>query len=151
MKKILAALTSLGAALALIAACGGEEEADYSGDGNPNAGQSVEVTASDFSFAPGKLVATIGDPFDLVLTNAGNAPHTFTIDEFDVDAEVTAGEEKTVSVTPSESGEFSFYCRFHRQQGMEGAITVSGAVSGGEGTPGSDPTVSPDDNGYYDY
>jgi plastocyanin len=135
------------ASAALFVACGGDEEADYSGDANSSSGHTVEVTASDFSFTPGKLTATMGDPFDLVLSNAGAAPHTFTIDEFDVDAEVAAGLEKTVSVTPSESGEFSFFCRFHGQQGMRGSITVSGV--GGAGEP--DPTESPADDGYYDY
>ena len=142
---------ALAAASALIVACGGDEEADSSDDvrdgATPDTLQTVEVTASDFSFTPGNLTANTGDPFDLVLTNDGNAPHTFTIDEFGVDAEVAAGEETTVSVTPSESGEFSFYCRFHRQQGMEGDITVSGVGGAGD----TDPTESPADDGYYDY
>jgi plastocyanin len=136
----------------LIVACGGDEEADYSGDppsgvATDGAPQTVEVTASDFSFAPADLTAKAGDPLELVLTNAGSAPHTFTIDEFDVDAEVAVGEETTISVTPSDSGEFTYYCRFHRQQGMEGSITVSGAGRAGD----SNPTESPADDGYYDY
>jgi plastocyanin len=135
------------ATAALFVACGDDEEADYSGDANSNAGQTVKVKASDFSFTPGKLTATINDPFDLVLTNAGDAPHTFTIDEFDLDAEVAAGEEMTVSVTPSDSGEFSYYCRFHRQQDMQGSITVSGVTGAGD----TGPSESPADDGYYDY
>jgi cytochrome c oxidase subunit II len=136
----------------LIGACGGDEEADYSGDApggaTSDAAQNVEVTVSDFSFTPGNLTAKTGDPFDLVLTNSGDAPHTFTIDEFDVDSEVAAGEETTVSITASDSGEFTYYCRFHRQQGMEGSIKVSGAGAAGDD---SDPTESPADDGYYDY
>jgi plastocyanin len=146
MKKTIAGVTSLAAALSMIAACGGDEEAG-GGVATADALQTVEVTASDFSFAPADLTAKAGDPLELVLTNAGNAPHTFTIDEFDVDAEVAAGEETTISVTPSESGEFTYYCRFHRNQGMEGSITVSGTGGAGE----SNPTESPSDDGYYDY
>jgi plastocyanin len=136
----------------LIVACGGDEEADYSGDApsgvaTNGAPQTVEMTASDFSFAPADLTAKAGDSLELVLTNAGNAPHTFTIDEFGVDAEVAAGEETTISVTPSDSGEFTYYCRFHRQQGMQGSITVSGAGGAGD----SNPTESPADDGYYGY
>jgi plastocyanin len=89
----------------------------------------------------------MSDPVTIVLTNAGNAPHTFTIDEFDVDAEVAAGEETTVSITPSASGEFTYYCRFHRNQGMVGSISVSGSG----GADDSNPTESPADDGYYDY
>ena len=135
------------ATAALFVACGGDEEADSSGDANSDAGQTVEVTASDFSFTPAKLTAAIGGSFDLVLTNAGDAPHTFTIDEFDLDAEVAPGEETSVTVSPSKSGEFTYYCRFHREQGMEGGITVSGPAGAGD----TDPTESPADDGYYDY
>jgi plastocyanin len=150
VKKAIAAVTPLAAALAPIAACGGDEEADGGDDrsgATSEARETVEVTTNDLSFSPSKLTARVGDPFDVVLTNASNAPHTFTIDEFEVDAEVAAGEEKTLSVTPSESGEFSYYCRFHRQQGMQGSITVSGVGGAGD----TDPTESPADGGYYDY
>jgi len=146
MKKTIAVVTSLAAAVSMIAACGGDEEAD-GGVATADSLQTVDVTATDFSFTPGKLIANIGDPLELVLTNAGNAPHTFTIDEFAVDAEVAAGEETTVSITPSDSGEFTYYCRFHRNQGMEGSITVSGAGGAGD----SNPTESPSDDGYYGY
>jgi plastocyanin len=151
MKGTIGSVTSVVAALALIAGCAGDEEADGGGDDRSGvtfgATQTVEVTASDFSYTPTKLTAKTADPFDVVLTNAGDAPHTFTIDEFDVDAEVAAGEEMTVSITPSDSGEFSYYCRFHRQQGMQGSIMVSGVGGAGD----TDPTESPADGGYYDY
>lgn len=145
-RNTITAAVVLGAALTV--ACGsGDEEPDYSGDATSDAARSVELTANDFSFTPAELTAGRGDSFDIVLTNAGNAPHTFTIDEFGVDAEVAAGEETTVSVSPSQAGEFSYYCRFHKEQGMEGDITISGA--GGAADPG--PTESPADDSYYDY
>jgi len=148
----IAVAIALAAALALIVACGGDEEAGNTGaeDGGP-ARQTVPVTATDFSFSPGTLTVQARDPFDFVLTNVGNASHTFTIDELDVDAEIAAGEETIVAVTSSDSGEFSFYCRFHRGQGMQGKITVSG----GGGTTASAPTESPTeespDDDYDDY
>jgi plastocyanin len=140
-------------AAAITSACGGEEEPDYGGDqpgnGSRDARQTMEVTASDFSFTPDSLSAAPREPFEVVLTNNGSAPHTFTIDEFDVDAEVAAGDETTVSVTPSDSGDFGFYCRFHKDQGMEGDITVAGAPGDAETDPG--PTQAPTDDSYYDY
>ena len=135
------------ATAALFVACGGDEEADYSGDADSNAVQTVEVTASDFSFTPATLTAEVGGSFNLVLTNAGDAAHTFTIDEFDLDAEVAPGEETSVTVSPSESGEFTYYCRFHQDQGMEGGITVSGRAGAGD----TDSPESPAEDGDYNY
>jgi plastocyanin len=150
MRTAFAGLLSLIAAM-LMVACGGDEEADYSDDGRggtpSDTTQTVALTTSDFSFAPTELSGKTGEPMELRLTNDGNAPHTFTIDELDVDTEVAAGEETTISFTLSAAGDFSYYCRFHRDQGMEGDITVSGV--GGAADPG--PTESPVDDPYFDY
>jgi plastocyanin len=138
-------------AAALILACGGEEEPDYGGDqggdGSTDTGQTFEVTANDFSFTPDGLSVSTREPFEVVLTNNGNAPHTFTIDEFKVEAEVAAGEKQTISVAPTLSGEFAFYCRFHKQQGMEGVVNISGAAGPTEDAP----TETSVDDSYYDY
>jgi plastocyanin len=134
-------------AVALTVACGDDEEPDYSGDATSGAARPVELTANDFSFTPAELTAGRGDSFEISLTNAGNAPHTFTINEFDIDAQVAAGEETTISVSPTQTGKFSYYCRFHKEQGMEGDITISGA--GGAADPG--PTKSPAEDPFYDY
>jgi plastocyanin len=147
-------ITVIGAvalAAALVLACGGEEEPDYGGDqggdGSTNTGQTFDVTADDFSFTPDSLSAATREPFEVVLTNNGSAPHTFTIDEFDLDAEVAAGEKQTISVAPTQSGELGFYCRFHKQQGMEGVINISGAAEPTEDVP----TETSVDDSYYDY
>jgi plastocyanin len=59
------------------------------------------------------------------LTNAGDATHTFTIDELDVDEELAPGATAEVQADlPSDGGQLRFYCRFHAAQGMEGTITV---------------------------
>jgi plastocyanin len=145
-------VSAVALAAALIFACGGDEEPDYggdqTGDGSAGTGQTFEVTADDFSFSPDTMSAAPREPFEVVLTNNGNASHTFTIDEFDVDAEVAAGEKETISVAPTESGAFSFYCRFHQGQGMEGVISTSGAAEATDEAPAE---TSEADDSYYDY
>ena len=142
----------LSLAPALVLACGGEEEPDYGGDerddGASDARQTLEVTANDFSFTPDSLSAATREPFEVVLTNNGSAPHTFTIDELGVDAEIAAGEKQTIPVAPTQSGESSFYCRFHQEQGMEGVITIAFAAGATADAPTE--TSSADDS-YYDY
>jgi len=83
-----------------------------------SARQTVEITLKDFSFTPGKLQVEAGKELEIRLTNPGDAPHTFTIEEFDVDAELQSRAETTVLVTPAEAGRFTYYCRFHQAQQM---------------------------------
>jgi len=142
-------LTTLALVTALVSAsaCGSDEEA---ADGATDVGQTIEVAAKDFSFTPGKLQAEAGRSFEVALRNSGSVPHTFTIDEYDVDVELGAGEETSVGVTPSGPGQVSYYCRFHRAQGMQGTITVTGDAGAGAPSPGS-PTPADTDDGYSGY
>jgi plastocyanin len=127
-------------AIVLVAiACGGDEESSGGSGGDNSTPQEVEVVAKDFSFVPKKLSGAVGQSIEITLSNTGEVSHTFTIDEYNVDTEVPAGEETTVTVLPSEPGEFNYYCRFHQDQGMLGAISTTG-----EGVAATDsPTEAP--------
>ena len=57
--------------------------------------------------------------------NEGEAPHTFTVEGEDVDVEVEAGQTTTTTVD-LEPGTYTLFCEFHREQGMEGTLTVEG-------------------------
>jgi plastocyanin len=130
-----------------VIACGSDEEAtDQGGAATEVAPSEVEVTAADFSFAPTKLTGNVGREIEVTLANTGDAPHTFTIDEYNVDVEIAAGEEMIVTVIPSEPGEFNFYCRFHQAQGMQGAISTTGEA--GEDEAAEEPTAAPEDDPY---
>lgn len=149
MRHFQVAAATLAIALAALA-CGGDDEAGVDGNGTASSPQVVEVTAKDFSFVPPKLRGTPGAPIEITLKNTGQAPHTFTIDEFNVDTEVAAGKETTLTVLPSEPGEFNYYCRFHEDRGMRGAITTTGEdVSGGDAAAPSESPVGETDG--YDY
>ena len=149
MRYVLAAATTAAIVLAALA-CGGDDEAGVDGDSVQPSPQIVEMTLKDFSFVPPKLRGTIGAPIEVTLKNTGQTAHTFTIDEFNVDTEVAAGEETTVTVLPPEPGEFNYYCRFHEEQGMRGAINTTGEdVSGaGDASPSEAPEDEPDEFGY---
>jgi plastocyanin len=125
-------------------ACGSDEEGISGNEdgGGTSARQTVEITLKDFSFTPGKLQVEAGQELEIKLTNSGDAPHTFTIEEFDVDAELQSRAETTVLVTPAEAGRFTYYCRFHEAQQMEGALTVGDQ---GEAAVPSPTSVTPDD------
>jgi plastocyanin len=43
-----------------------------------------------------------------------------------IDQDLEAGEDAKVTVTIPQSGEVSFYCKYHKSQGMAGALSASG-------------------------
>jgi plastocyanin len=93
----------------------------------------TEVELDDYYFKPTVLEGKAGEKVTLELKNEGQTEHTFTIDSQGVNKELGPGEEAEVDVTIPKSGLVSFYCRFHKSEGMAGALAVSGAATGGSG------------------
>jgi len=129
----------------LAAACdsgsGGASESDS------KAGQETGVKMADFSFKPSAISGEAGKEITIELPNEGNAAHTFTVSELNVDQAVEPGETATVKVTPDKDGTFAFFCRFHRGQGMEGKLTVGAGGAGDSNDAGGGGSGG----GYYGY
>lgn len=147
-----AAVAALGLALALVASACGQDEAPPAGgqDEAPPAGEQeggtvqiagqdandhgtedvvgmseLELELDDFYFEPTILQGEAGQTVTFSLFNEGDAPHTFTIEDQDIDEVLDPGQEDvTVEVTFPDSGEVLFICRFHEAQGMVGGLTV---------------------------
>ena len=132
--------------VALVAAgCGGDDDdADVdSGSQSGTGGEtSVVVSADDFAFDPATVDAEAGETLTLEIQNVGDAPHTFTVDELDIDEEIPSGESIEVEVTVPDSGGVDFYCRFHEGRGMKGAIGAGGGAATEEA-----PTTTADSGG----
>jgi plastocyanin len=109
----------------------------------------LALDLGDFYFGPTYVKAAPGATVKVELTNSGQAPHTFTIDDPKVDVTVKAGEDGTATVKLPASGPLAFYCTFHKAQGMQGAFYF--APGGSAGSTGSTPsgTASGDDGGAY--
>jgi plastocyanin len=111
----------------------GEGEAPVSLEGEVNnhgteqlSGDSVDMELDDNYFAPtfvegGEAGATV----TVNLDNEGERRHSFTIDGTDVNLVVEPGDDGTAEVTLPDSGSLNFYCRFHRNSGMQGAFVVT--------------------------
>jgi plastocyanin len=153
--KILMGVLGTTAALVLVlavTACGG-----YGGDDNGEEGGSttiggmtaslhgtkdvsgetgkVEIEMYDDYFEPTVLNGKPGQTITLELKNEGEKPHTLTISDKDIDQEVQPGDEAEADVTFPQSGELVFVCRFHENNGMIGALEVSGGASGSRPAP----------------
>ena len=57
---------------------------------------------------------------------ADDVTEEFQGDEADIDVVLQPGESGTLSFTPTEAGEYEFYCTVigHREAGMVGTLTV---------------------------
>lgn len=119
MRKALA----VAAVAVVLAACGGDGGGGSEGDddGGATSGTST-VTLQDNAFSPSNPTISAGE---VELVNEGEAPHTFTVEGEDVDVEVEAGQSTTATVD-LEPGTYTLFCEFHREQGMEGTLTVEG-------------------------
>jgi plastocyanin len=98
----------------------------------------TEVELDDFYFEPTVLEGNPGQKVTLELKNEGSTEHTFTIDSENVDQELGPGKEAEVDVTIPKSGVVSFYCKFHKSDGMAGALAVTGQAGDGGGMTTTD-------------
>jgi plastocyanin len=82
----------------------------------------TEVELDDNYFEPTVLEGKPGENALLELKNEGGTEHNFTLEDQSIDEDVEAGEETEVMVKIPESGELSFYCKYHKDLGMAGAL-----------------------------
>lgn len=98
---------------------------------------SVELEQDDFYFSPTFIKAAPSQKVEVEVKNEGKVTHTFTIDSLSVDQEVPAGSTKTVTLTLPASGAVAFYCRFHKGQGMQGALYFKAGTTASDSNSGS--------------
>jgi plastocyanin len=128
MVKHASVLAALIVAALLVGACGEDD-----GGSGAASGDSVELVAQDFSFDPTTLDLPAGEEVTVTLTNEGEAEHSFTVEDLDVETEAEGGESAEVSFTAPEEGAVEFHCKYHPDQ-MTGEISVDGSAAGGSGS-----------------
>jgi len=121
------------AAAALLAACGGEDEAESSEASGPP----IEISETEFAIDPATVSVDEPGTITLQVVNNGEIDHALEIEgggsEEETDT-IGPGESTELTVTLSETGSYVLYCPIgnHREQGMEGALTVGGAAAAPE-------------------
>jgi uncharacterized cupredoxin-like copper-binding protein len=137
----LVAVLVVAAALG-VAACGGDDDDDGdtaatttettgAADAAGAAGETVDVTATDFEFDPSDPTVKPGEvTFDV--TNDGETLHNIEVEgpsgEAELPEDLQPGDSGELSVDLSEPGKYRFYCPVgnHEQLGMVGEVTVKG-------------------------
>ena len=138
-------------AAVLLPACGEEDTLDGA---SPNGagtggGEVVEVALSEFALEPASFSLEPGS-YTFHVVNDGSAVHALEVEgpSGEVETEdLQPGDSADLEVDLSQPGEYEVYCPVdgHREQGMEGTITVGGG--GGGGTTTTDDTTT-EDSGY---
>ena len=86
---------------------------------------SMELELDNFYFNPTFIKAAPGQKLTLELKNEGSVPHTFTAPSLNINKELQPDSKATVTVTVPMSGTVPFFCRFHKDNGMQGAIFMT--------------------------
>jgi len=147
----------------LLSACGGSSNSSGSGDeGSASGGavvQTIQISEKEYSLNPNAITVPKPGTYAFEVTNDGSTTHAFTVeasggggDENEVESDhISPGSSTTVKFTFEAGKRYEMYCPVdgHRQEGMEGTISVGGAASGATTTnPEGETTTTKPEPGY---
>lgn len=120
----LAAAALVAGAVAL-AGCGGDDGAGPASAATPVNGR-LAITATEFSFKPGKVTIPAGERVTIAVKNVGAVEHDLVFDEADFTLKVPAGKTASGELEVDDPGTYTWYCSIsgHRDAGMEATIIV---------------------------
>lgn len=138
-------------AAVLLPACGEENTPDGASPNGAGAGggEVVEVSLSEFALTPASFSLEPGS-YTFHVVNDGSVVHALEVEgplgEVET-ADLAPGESADLDVDLSEPGDYEMYCPVdsHKDEGMEGTITVGGS---GGGATTTDETTTEEDSGY---
>lgn len=84
--------------------------------------EKVPLDAGDFYFEPTIIAGVGGLELELHLVTESETTHNLTIPELGIDDDVTQGDIIGNIVTIPETGTITFFCKYHRDQGMIGGL-----------------------------
>lgn len=107
----------------LLAGCSGSPEKTGNVKDGEATGDATRIEAGDNFFKPEAVTLKAGEQVTVEITNGGDTPHDWTIDELSVSTGVmSAGDVANATFTVPDD-DVKFVCTLHR--GMEGTINVS--------------------------
>jgi uncharacterized cupredoxin-like copper-binding protein len=140
---LLLAIGALSVAALAVAGCGGDDDSGdtsaatttdtseeaASGGGGGGGSETVDVSLVDFKIDPADPTVKAGE-VTFKATNDGNTTHSLEIEgpgeETELPEDLAPGDSGQVTVDLSKPGTYEWYCPIdsHKEQGMEGEITV---------------------------
>jgi uncharacterized cupredoxin-like copper-binding protein len=144
-------LSLLGAVVVVAAAsgCGGGNGAGSSGSSaastassSPSASvpaKTFTVKESEYKLSPSSVTLSAPGTYTVKVVNSGSITHALEIEGSGVEqktADIAPGKSATLTIDLEGAGTYEMYCPVdgHRQQGMDGKITIGSSGAGGAGT-----------------
>jgi uncharacterized cupredoxin-like copper-binding protein len=129
-------LIGLALAATVLTACGSDSN-EAATTGAAGGGQTVAISETEFALDPSSVQVDTAGTVTFRVTNDGGADHALEVDGEGIEEEtgtIRPGESAELTVELKE-GSYELYCPIgnHRDQGMEGTLTV-GAGGAGAGT-----------------
>jgi len=103
---------------------GGEKANDH-GSQDVSGESELDLELDDFYFKPTVINGTAGEKLTLHLENEGSTEHNFSVTDQGIDKDVEDGAKAEVTVTFPDSGTLVFFCKYHQNMGMRGALEVA--------------------------
>jgi plastocyanin len=85
---------------------------------------SLNVTISNFSFAPNPITVRAGQQLTLNVTNQDAAPHTLSFTGGGGTGNIAGNGRGTATFTRPAAGQVQFFCEVHGAARMSGTITI---------------------------
>ena len=99
-------------------ACAGTGEAAAGKRGRDK----IDISAKDYEFDPQCPLGAGGDLVEIRVSNVGEILHNFSAPARGVDFDVPAGESKKIRLVVSRDKRIQFFCKYHADRGMRGAL-----------------------------
>lgn len=103
---------------------GGEKANDHGGK-DVSGENELDLELDDFYFEPTVLTGAAGETLTLHLENEGSTEHNFSLTDQGIDQDVENGGKADVTVTFPDSSTLVFFCKYHQNMGMRGALEVA--------------------------
>src|SRR5439155_6928283 len=103
----------------------GSDKANDHGTKSVSGQSTFKLEADSFYFEPTVLKGSAGQQIKLEIDNETKSTlHNFSLQAQNVDQDIQAGKDATVTVTFPQSGTLEFFCKYHRSSGMVGELSV---------------------------
>jgi len=83
----------------------------------------LDLEQDSYYFEPTFIKTDSGGHVTVTLKNVSKVEHNFSITSLNIDKDVEAGKTETVTVNlPAGTAPVSFFCKYHKASGMQGAF-----------------------------